>query len=75
MREKSKNVQKRNKFIFGIFSEQATMLTRTIRMTSELKTARKMKDTKSNLVVCFKSCFPNHFANVDSHVFYQMETC
>ncbi len=57
MREKSKMSKNETnvKFIFGIFSEQATMLTRTIRMTSELETARKMKDTKSNLVVCFKS--------------------
>ncbi len=39
----------------------------------------KEKDTatisESNLVVCFKSLFPNQFANVDSHVFDQMETC
>ena len=31
--------------------------------------------SKSNLVVCFESSFPNHFADVDSHVFDQMETC
>ena len=31
--------------------------------------------SKSNLVVCFKSCFPNHFANIDSHVLDHTQSC
>ncbi len=29
----------------------------------------------SNLVVCIKSCIPNYFADEDSHVFDQMQSC
>ena len=76
-REKhEKNSSKRKTLHSGIFLEQEEMLT-MMRMTSKPgeNETENVSWNKSNLVLCFESSFPNHFANVDSQVFDQMQSC